>query len=355
MCTSSSGHISTSTLSLQKSLKALLNQWTQFKSQIGLSDFGGSCFSFLSLWINPGRYLNGSWSWDTLSSNQCWLLYWKYRLQLTVTILSVTYSPQKDQIHFFAYWESLSYPKEWKSWQTQKEDEGNFNTCCWYQYWHKNSLKKFWNHRDRCGRGSPSCWKQRQVFPKRNGRRARTEQFLVQKSAAQCRGEGAPWPWHRSRLRARPPHRLLHHRQSAALQRFSCSRAAAAAQRLAPRRRRSARATCSKLSREPPGFPSGVRTHQNRCCSRARLCAAAEQSAEPGGCTSGWSSSSRAALLLLLLSNPCHNHDSRLPCHSPQKRQSATKWVDKRFSCTAPLMENFFSKIAAILSQLDIC
>ena len=141
-----------------------------------------------------------------------------------------------------------------------------------------------------------------------------------------------------------------------ALQRFSCSRAAAAAQRLAPRRRRSARATCSKLSREPPGFPSGVRTHQNRCCSRARLCAAAEQSAEPGGCTSGWSSSSRAALLLLLLlSNPCHNHDSRLPCHSPQKRQSATKWVDKRVSCAAPLMENFFSKIAVILSQLDIC
>ena len=51
----------------------------------------------------------------------------------------------------------------------------------------------------------PSCWKQRQVFPKRNGRRARTVS-CKEVSAVQC---GAPWPWHRSRRARPPPHRLL--------------------------------------------------------------------------------------------------------------------------------------------------
>ena len=76
-----------------------------------------------------------------------------------------------------------------------------------------------------------------------------------------------------------------------------CSRAVQQQQRLAPRRRRSAPATCSKLSREPPpGFPSGVRTHQNRLLlqSAAEQVVRAEQSkalsrgvAQAGGAAAG--------------------------------------------------------------------
>ena len=106
-----------------------------------------------------------------------------------------------------------------------------------------------------------------------------------------------------------------------------CSRAVQQ-QRLAPRRRRSAPATCSKLSREPPpGFPSGVRTHQNRLLlwdAAERIVRAQQSKAlSRGVAQAGWSSSSSRAALLLLLSNPCHNHDSRLSCHSPQKKVEA--------------------------------
>ena len=142
-----------------------------------------------------------------------------------------------------------------------------------------------------------------------------------------------------------------------ALQRSLQQSSAAAAATCSTEKEERARDLLQTFPRAAAWFPKrGAHTPEPLAaaeCSRAGCARRAEQSAEPGGCTSG-RSSSRAALLLLL-SNPCHNHDSRLPCHSPQKRQSATKWVDKPFSCTAALMENFFSKIAVILSQLDIC
>ena len=171
----------------------------------------------------------------------------------------------------------------------------------------------------------PSCWKQRQVFPKRNGR-ARARQCV--KKCLQCSASPVTLTQIPARSPAAAP--LAPPRQRSVRCSAPCSRAVQQ-QRLAPRRRRSAPATCSKLSREPPpGFPSGVRTHQNRLLLLLLLQGAAERvvraqqskALSRGVAQAGRSSSSssRAVLLLLLLSNPCHNHDSRLPCHSPQKR-----------------------------------
>ena len=120
-----------------------------------------------------------------------------------------------------------------------------------------------------------------------------------------------------------------------ALQRSLQQSSAAAAATCSTEKEERARDLLQTFPRAAAWFPKrGAHTPEPLAaaeCSRAGCARRAEQSAEPGGCTSG-RSSSRAALLLLL-SNPCHNHDSRLPCHSPQKGGgTATKWADKLFS-----------------------
>lgn len=116
-----------------------------------------------------------------------------------------------------------------------------------------------------------------------------------------------------------------------ALQRSLQQSSAAAAATCSTEKEERARDLLQTFPRAAAWFPKrGAHTPEPlaaaECAVRAEQSKALSRGVAQAGRSSS-SSSSRAALLLLL-SNPCHNHDSRLPCHSPQKGGgTATKWL----------------------------